>query len=414
MTVFSHDVVPELPDFSGAVEELVREVSSAALDPVHGVCAEVEAASLGPIQRRFGSLPSLAEETAAATRENVVHWLRSIQRSPLTPVEPVLAPAVLGIARSLDQRGAVPDHWAAYSAGREALWRAWMRIAFEVATDQETLNDALVVASTSLSRWIDETIRQVTEHLGRAGGHQGGASHELKFETVRQILDGAVLDEALAAYRLKYPLSGDHLAAVVWTDPTSPNQEALRHVTQELVTAENSQRSLVVLATSSSAWVWLARSDLDAEFPSTLAAVLAPFPHMRLAVGAAGAGIDGFRRSHHEAIETQRLMLRRGEVQCASFDELSLAALASRDEQAAREFIARVLGRLGTADADLRETVRVYVRRMGNGSKTADEVYAHRNTVLHRIQRAERLLPRPLSSNGLEVAMALELQRWLP
>ena len=87
-------------------------------------------------------------------------------------------------------------------------------------------------------------------------------------------------------------------------------------------------------------------------------------------------------------------MMRRGEVQCASFDELSLAALASRDEQAAREFIARVLGKLGTADAELRETVRIYLRRMGNGSKTADEVYAHRNTVFHRIQRADRLLPR--------------------
>ena len=44
---------------------------------------------------------------------------------------------------------------------------------------------------------------------------------------------------------------------------------------------------------------------------------------------------------------------------------------------------------------------------------TADEVYAHRNTVFHRIQRAEELLPRPLSISGVEVGVALELQRWL-
>ena len=409
MTVLSEDVGPRIPDLSRTVEDLIRQVATTALDPVHGVLAEVEAATLQPIRRRFGDVPSLAEETVAATRQNVTHWLRSIQASPLSPIDPVLAPSVLGIARSLNQRGAIADHWAAYSAGREALWRAWMRITFEVARDQEALNDALVVASTSLSRWIDQTIFDITDQLARAGGHQGGASHELKFQTVRQILDGEALDEALAAYRLKYPLSGDHVAVIVWTDATAPDQKALRHVAHELTAPELTHRALSVPATSSSTWVWLATPNLD----SALAPILAGFPEVRLALGAAGAGIEGFRRSHNEAIETQRLMLRRGEVQCASFDELSLAALASRDEQAAREFIARVLGKLGTADAELRETVRIYLRRMGNGSKTADEVYAHRNTVFHRIQRADRLLPRPLSTNGVEVAMALELQRWL-
>lgn len=408
MAVLSEEVGPRIPDLSRTVEDLIRQVATTALDPGRGVLAEVEAATLQPIHRRFGNVPSLAEETVAATRQNVTHWLRSIQTSPLSPIDPVLAPSVLGIARSLDQRGAIADHWAAYSAGREALWRAWMRIAFEAASDQETLNDALVVASTSLSRWIDQTITDVTDQLARAAEHQGGASHELKFQTVRQILDGEALDEALAAYRLKYPLSGDHVAVIGWIDATSPNQKALRDVAHELTAPVLSSKALSVPATSSSTWVWLAAPDLAA-----LAPILAGFPEVRLALGAAGAGIEGFRRSHHEAIETQRLMLRRDEVQCASFDELSLAALASRDEQAAREFIARVLGKLATADAELRETVRIYLRRMGNGSKTADEVYAHRNTVFHRIQRADRLLPRPLSTTGVEVAMALELQRWL-
>lgn len=409
MTIFSQDVVPQVPDLSRAVEDLIREVATVALDPVEGVLAEVEAASLRPVLARFGDLPSLAEETVAATRHNVTHWLRSIRASPLATIDPVLAPAVLGIAHSLNQRGAIQDHWAAYSAGREALWRAWMRIAFDVATDQETLNDALAVASTSLSRWIDETIFQVSDQLVRTAAPQGGSSHELRFQTVRQILDGAALDEELAAYRLKYSLGGEHIAAIVWMDPASPNQVALRQAALHLTNADLVQRALWVQATSSSAWVWLSASDVEPGLASTLAG----FPQVRLALGSVGAGTEGFRRSHYEAVETQRLMLRRGDVQCASFDEVALAALASRDEQAAREFIARILGDLAGADADLRETVRVYIHRMYNGSKTADEVYAHRNTVSHRIQRAEELLPRPLSTSGVEVAIALELQRWL-
>lgn len=409
MTVLSQDIAPRIPDLSRAVENLIRQVASTALDPVQGVFTEVEAAALRPIQARFGDLPSLVEETLAATRQNVTHWLRSIQLSPLAPVDPVLAPAVLGVARSLNQRGAVHDHWAAYSAGREALWRAWMRIAFDVAGDQDTLNDALAVASTSLSRWVDETMCQVSDHLARTAEDRGGPSHELKFQTARQILDGAPLDEELAVYRLKYPLGGEHIAAVLWTDPAQPDQQGLRQAALQCSTAELGRRSLVIHATSSSAWAWLAAPDLASE----LATILAGFPQVRVAVGSVGSGIDGFRRSHQEAVETQRLMLRRGDLQLATFDEVSLAALASRDEQAAREFTARVLGGLGSADAELRETVRVYIRRGYNGAKTADEVYAHRNTVSHRIQRAEELLPRPLAVSGVEVAVALELQRWL-
>ena len=36
-------------------------------------------------------------------------------------------------------------------------------------------------------------------------------------------------------------------------------------------------------------------------------------------------------------------------------------------------------------------------------------LYTHRNTILNRLQRAERLLPFPLAGHGLEVGAALEI-----
>ena len=411
--VLSQEFSPQIPDLSSAVEDLIRAVATKALDPEHGVLAEVEAAALGPIQERFVNFPALSEETLASTRQNVTYWLRSMQSSPLSRIEPTLVAPVVGLARSLNRRGAAQDLWAAYSAGREALWRAWMRIAFESAPDLEVLNDSLNVASTSLSRWVDETVHQINAFVEQENTTQAAATYELKLQTATRILDGTPMDEELAAYRLKYPLTGEHIASIIWTDPSAPDQSALRQVAEKFAAcaAEQKAKTLVVPATSSSMWVWVNNPNGDAK--ERLVPILAGAPQVRLALGSVCSATDGFRRSHYEAVEAQRLMVRVGNVQMASFDDVSLAALGAHNEQAAREFVARVLGDLGTADRELRDTVRVYIRHMYNASKTADEVYAHRNTVFHRIQRAEELLPRPLAVSGVEVGVALELQRWL-
>lgn len=411
--VVSQDVPPELTDLSGAVEDLIRVVATKALDPEYGVLAEVEAAALGPIQERFVNFPTLSEETLASTRQNVTYWLRSMQGSPLSRIEPTLVAPVIGLARSLTRRGAAQDLWAAYSAGREALWRAWMRIAFESAPDVGILNDSLNVASTSLSRWVDETVLEINALVEQENRNHAGATHELKLQTATRILDGTPMDEELAAYRLKYPLVGEHIAAIIWTDPAAPDQPALRQVAEKFAACatQHQAKALVVPATSSSIWVWVNNPNGDTK--ERLIPIVAGAPQVRLALGSIGAGIDGFRRSHYEAVEAQRLMVRVGSVQMASFDDVALAALGAHNEQAAREFVARILGDLGSADQELRDTVRVYIRHMYNASKTADEVYAHRNTVFHRIQRAEELLPRPLAVSGVEVGVALELQRWL-
>ncbi|MFD0508699.1 helix-turn-helix domain-containing protein [Streptomyces chiangmaiensis] len=106
-------------------------------------------------------------------------------------------------------------------------------------------------------------------------------------------------------------------------------------------------------------------------------------------------------------------MMRVHDVQVATFDDVSLAVLGARSEQVVHEFVARVLGQLASADAELRETVRVYIRRTYSTSPRAEELSAHRNTVVNRIHHAEKLLSRPLADYGLEVGIALELYRWL-
>jgi DNA-binding PucR family transcriptional regulator len=58
--------------------------------------------------------------------------------------------------------------------------------------------------------------------------------------------------------------------------------------------------------------------------------------------------------------------------------------------------------------ARLRETLRIYLQEADNSAATAARLNTHRNTVLHRVARAQELLGRPLNARRLALAVALE------
>jgi DNA-binding PucR family transcriptional regulator len=166
-----------------------------------------------------------------------------------------------------------------------------------------------------------------------------------------------------------------------------------------------------VIASSSSVWAWLAAAtDTGA---GAITAATAAHRAVRIAVGPAGTGAAGFRRSHFDAVATQRLMSRRPDLRVARFADVQLVTLAIQDEQRAREFVARTLGALADADPELRDTLGVYLREQFSAARAARALYTHRNTILNRLRRAERLLPLPLAGHGVEVGAALEIAQWL-
>jgi DNA-binding PucR family transcriptional regulator len=54
-------------------------------------------------------------------------------------------------------------------------------------------------------------------------------------------------------------------------------------------------------------------------------------------------------------------MSRRPDLRVARFADVQLVTLTIQDEQRAREFVARTLGNLADADAELRDTLGVYI-----------------------------------------------------
>jgi DNA-binding PucR family transcriptional regulator len=391
--------------------DLVRRIARVILDEPADLMAEVHAAVSAAADEPLRSEPVLAAEVAASTRANVLHWAASIARDPGGRVPANLTPEVLGIAREAFRRGIEQTVYTTYHAGQNIVWAYWMRTAFALSSDPAALRQALQAGSRSVAGFVDDMVAALSEQLRRERAELARSSHERRFEVVSLILDSAPITPARAGTRLGYDLRRRHTAAVLWTDPRHPDQGALARAAEALGPATRAQQVLTVIASSSSVWAWLAAAaDTDA---GALTAATAAHPAVRVAVGPAGTGVGGFRRSHFDAVATQRLMSRRPDLRVARFADVQLVALALADEQRAREFIVRTLGQLADADRELRDTLCVYIGEQFSAARAARALYAHRNTVLNRLQRAERLLPFPLAGHGLEVGVALEIAQWL-
>ena len=391
--------------------ELARRIARVFLDEPADLMAEVHAAVSAAADEPLRSEPVLAAEVAASTRANVLHWAASVWRDPGGRVPANLTPEVLGIAREAFRRGIEQTVYTTYHAGQNVVWAYWMRTAFSLSSDPAVLRQVLEAGSTSVSDFVSDMVAVLSEQLRREREELARSSHARRFEVVSLILESAPITTARASTQLGYDLRRRHTAAALWTDPRHPDQAALAQAAEALGPATGAAQVLTVIASSSSGGVWLATAaDADA---GTITAATAAYPAVRVAVGPPGSGAGGFRRSHFDAVATQRLMSRRPGLRVARFADVQLVTLAIGDEQRAREFVTRTLGNLASADPELRDTLAVYVREQFSAARTARALYTHRNTVLNRLQRAERLLPLPLAGHGVEVGVALDIAQWL-
>ena len=391
--------------------DLARRIARVFLDEPADLMDQVHSAVSAAADEPLRSEPVLAAEVAASTRANVLHWAAGMARDPGGRVPANLSPEVLGIAREAFRRGIEQTVYTTYHAGQNVVWAYWMRTAFSLSSDPAVLRQVLAAGSRSVAGFVDDMVAALSEQLRRERAELARSSHARRFEVVSLILDSAPITTARASTRLGYDLRRRHTAAVLWTDPRRPDQAALAHAAEALGPTTRARQVLTVIASSSSVWAWLAAAaDTGA---GALTAATAAHPAVRVAVGPAGTGMDGFRRSHFDAVATQRLMSRRPDLRVARFADVQLVALAIQDEQRAREFVARTLGELADAEGELRDTLCVYIGEQFSAARTARALYTHRNTVLNRLRRAERLLPLPLAGNGVEVGAALEIAQWL-
>ncbi|WP_310768581.1 Rv1453 family transcriptional regulator [Mycobacterium sp. Z3061] len=393
---------------SEPVRELIRQCAQITVNPraewLEELDAEVLAASPA-----IAADPELAAAVSRSNRANLYFWGAANVRDPGAPVPPNTGPEPMNIAREVARRGLTAFTLDAYRVGEAVAWRRLMEIAFELTSDPAELHELLDVCSRSISAFIDGTLAGIATRIDQELDDLTRGTHAERRETVALILDGAPITRKRAEARLGYALTGPHTAAVIWSDDPAGDMARLDAAAEALGQAAK-VRPLTILASTATRWVWVPGKSINTV---ALGNSIAAMSDIRVAIGPCAEGIDGFRRSHFDAITTQQMMARLQSPQrVAFFADVELVALITGDTDRATEFVHHALGELEAAGSELHEYVRVFVDEQCNASRAAARLFTHRNTLLRRLARADELLPRPLAESSVNVAVALDVLRW--
>ena len=128
-------------------------------------------------------------------------------------------------------------------------------------------------------------------------------------------------------------------------------------------------------------------------------------------------GLDGFRRTHQEALLTRRVAnLCERPAASTSFGSVALDALLTQDIDEAGRFARNELGSL-MDDSDscrrLAATLEVFLHEESSFVRAARRLGIHENTVAYRVRRAEEMLGRKAAERQLELRAALRLARFV-
>ena len=405
-----HTWISDRPVSTELVER-IREIAQRQLDRVDEVTARAQAA-VGSVAPLLAEDPALYAESLTSTRANTVRFLTLMVSDPCQPIPSDPPPEAVDIARSVMRRGADTEMVVlTYRAGQNAFWEGWIDAAAELVPDRDELVEVLRVSSVLLPSYIDKVLASV---LARAEEEReellrGGLAR--RAQTVRMILDDVPITEQRAGQLLGFELSQTHTCVVLWSED-AVEQGTLDRAAHALAHAVGARRPLVLPATATALWAWIGTAG-EPELARLHAAMDDVEPAIRAAAGPSCPGLAGFRRTHDGAVATHSLVAGTGAGErLTTYRDVEVTALVAQDPRRMTDFVRTTLGPLAGHDAAaarLRETLRIYLREGENAPRAAERLYAHRNTVLQRVARAEELLGHPIADRRLELALALEL-----
>jgi hypothetical protein len=363
---------------------------------------------------------------SASVYQNVETCLQIFQHD-IDPTRVEAPAAAVEYARRLAQRGTpVIDLIRAYYLGQTAILDYAFEEGGRQTDDPDLLGAMMRRALTVTFAFIDRVSRQVVSAYQEERDRWLFNRSAVRTARVRALLegDGSLLDfenvdvdasEGALGYRLR----GAHLGMIAWHASDAYTGDALAALETLAVDLmkriQGDGRPLFVPHDESSAWVWLPLDSATSPSREHLEQTLASGESsVRLALGEPGVGVQGFRRTHQQALRVHALALAAGEHsdRALTFRDVGTMALMTADLSAARMWVADTLGAMSADDGHcdrLRETLRVFLATGSSYTAAAAELTMHKNSVQYRVRKAQELLARPITDNRLDVELALNL-----
>lgn len=404
--------MPPLGPGSRPAAELLAATVERYEAGLQGMIEEMVAAAISAAPELASDI-ALEESVRASVQAMTLRWVEAERRRPGDPVPIDVPPAALDIARDLVRHGVDLQHLlAGYRSAEHVGCRRWLLAAAEAAPAEHVASVA-EFGQRAINTWVDGALGQIIRQIDQERDALMGGSLARRLEVVTLIVEGAPINEDVARQRLGYDLSGWHLGLVLSPLASEHEQGLLDKAARGVARTMSLRSPLVLSASTTITWVWLSSGERPIDVRNVRDALGETALKVRVAAGSSAANLLGFRRTHREAVAARRFADQRpGGDHFTAYEDVRIALLAAQDEEAAAQFVADTLGDLVDADLVLRETLRVYLQEDANTARAAARLFTHRNTVLNRLERAQRLLPQPLEGRHLSVGLALELLHW--
>lgn len=304
--------------------------------------------------------------------------------------------AALAYARALAQRDVpLSAMIRAYRIGHNQF----VDQAITVLGTRRLQDDSLTAAAELVHRaalWIDRVCDQVGVVYEQERDRWVSSRSGLRQHWVNKVLTGGS-DIGRAEEALQYRFDRLHLAAIIWPD----DGVATRSVGELLDEAsaiighrlETTGPSLMVPTDEREARLWWPIDHISNAVDTLVPAVKDAGLAVHVAVGEPGLGVEGFRRSLHQAEQAHVVALAGadGSRRVTSYAAVAPVALMANQPEDLRRFVRSVLGDLAVDEERsqwLRDTLREFLARNRSYAATAEALYLHRNTIQYRVSQA--------------------------
>jgi DNA-binding PucR family transcriptional regulator len=333
--------------------------------------------------------------------------------------------AALEHARRLAQRGVDADALVrGYRLGHQAVVKMVLDEIRIAQLDTQLGLDVFEQITSASFRYVDRISREVLNAYQNERDRWLANQNRVRALRVREVLDGSEIDIDEMTNVIRYPLHRTHLSLIVWCGESENGNELVimeRFITELAKALGSDERPLFVAADRVTGWAWVS---LTTDAASEAVRRIREFADARadapwIAAGDPLPGVDGFRRSHRQALAARAVVIASGSrppaVTAVGDPGLVVAAQFCADLEQARAWVGDVLGPLASAtdsDERMRETLREFLRTGSSFKATADELHLHVNSVKYRVQRALERRGKPITDDRIDLEVALLLCRW--